>query len=263
VGYETVLTELRDDGILVITLNRPQARNALNSKMWQELSDVFWDADADQAVRAIIMTHVGDVFCAGADLKELKAGTWGPPRGREDWGFAGMTAHYVAKPLIAAVNGKAFGGGAEIMLTADLAVISADGMIGFPEVARALTAAGGGGLLRLGRSIPVKRAMEMLLTGQPVSAQTALEWGLVNRVVEPGQALDAAIELGQAIVKNGPLAVARTKQAVYECMDKPWLASSDGWRMMFEIVRTMDQTEDAKEGQTAFAEKRPPVWAGR
>jgi enoyl-CoA hydratase/carnithine racemase len=174
-----------------------------------------------------------------------------------------MTRHYCSKPIIAAVNGKAVGGGAEMLLACDLVVISNDGFISFPEVRHSLLATGGGGLLRIGRSVPIKRAMELMLTGDPIDAQTAYDWGLVNRVCEPGKAVDVAFELAKAITKNGPLAVAWTKLAIYDCMDKSFLAQTDGWRMMIEMDVRAKKTEDAHEGEAAFTEKRNPVWKGR
>lgn len=253
----------KQDGIFILTLDRPEAKNALSTKLWEELCDAFDMFEHDDESLVCIMTNTGDVFCAGSDLKELKEGKQHPPKWREDWGFGGMTRHYIPKPIIIAVNGKAIGGGAEMLLSSDLAVITSDGLIGFPEVAWALLATGGGGLLKIGRSVPVKRAMELMLTGDPIDPQTALDWGLVNRVADPGCALDVAIDLAKAIMKNGPLAIQWTKTAIYDCMDKPWLGQSDGWRMMLDLDRQSKATRDAKEGETAFAEKRKPQWEGR
>lgn len=260
--YTQLLTEERD-GVFVITLNRPEARNALSTQLWKELCEAFDSFERDDDAQVCIMTHSGNCFCAGSDLKELAAGTQHPPKDREEWGFGGMTRHYISKPIIIAVNGKAIGGGAEMLISSDLAVLSSDGTIGFPEVKRALLATGGGGLLKIGRSIPVKRAMELMLTAETIDAETALDWGLVNRISEPGKALDTAFELAQQIIKNGPLAIRWTKMAIYDCMDKPWLAQTDGWRMMLDLDKQSKKTLDAKEGEAAFAEHRDPQWQAK
>lgn len=249
--------------VLVITLNRPQKKNALNSQMWAELCCAIERLETDDALRAGIITNAGDVFCAGSDLAELKDGTYHAPRGREEWGFGGMTRHWCPKPLIAAVNGLAVGGGAEMVMAADLAVITSDGAIGFPEARHSLLATGGGALLRAGRSIPFKRACELMLTGDRIDAQTALDWGLVNRVAEPGCVLDVAFDLARAVLKNGPIAVEWTKLLLNDSMDKSFISQSDGWRAMLDYDHRIKQTHDAHEGEVAFAEGREPEWRGR
>lgn len=258
---ETLLLEERD-GLFIITLNRPDKKNALNSQMWRELCDAIERFEKDDALRVAILTNTGDVFCAGSDLKELNEGTYHAPEGREEWGFGGMSRHYCPKPIIAAVNGRALGGGAEMVMAADLAVMTVDGAISFPEVKHSLLATGGGALLRAGRSIPFKRAMELMLTGEWLDAQTAFEWGLVNRVAEPGRALDCAIDLARAVLKNGPIAIEWTKLLLHDSMDKSFITQSDGWRAMLEFDKRIKKTHDAHEGEAAFAEGRQPVWRG-
>ena len=252
-----------DDGVYVITLDRPEARNAINSAMWAELCDAFayFDRSADLAVA--VLTNTGKVFCAGADLKEYNAKTLAPPAGRETWGTGGMTRRYWSKPIIIAANGKVVGGGAEMLLASDLAVISDDATISFPEVKNALFPGGGGAPLRIGRSIHLKHAVELLLTGRPIDAQTAVQWGLANRAVPEDKLMDTALDLAQAIMANGPLAVRMTKRAVYDCMDKSFISESDGWRMMEELNEQAKNSEDAHEGTSAFMEKRPTAWKGR
>ncbi len=261
-AYETLLVD-RQDEVLIVTLDRPEARNALNSKMWEELCDVIECFEDDDGLGVLIMTNTGSCFCAGSDLKELAAGTYHAPAGREEWGFAGMTRRYVSKPVIAAVRGLAVGGGAEMVMAADVALITEGGAIGFPEVNRNLLATGGGALLRMGRSIHFKHAMELALTGDPIDAETALSWGLVNHVVPEDELMDRALELARAITKNGPIAVRMTKMALCDCMDKSFLSLSDGWRMMAEFDKAIKKTEDAAEGERAFAEKRAPRWRNR
>lgn len=251
------------EGVYVVTLNRPEARNALNSAMWAELCDAFSYFDETSGLSVAVITNTGDVFCAGADLKEYNAGVLEPPVGRETWGTGGMTRRFWRKPIIIAANGKIVGGGAEMLLASDLAIITEESSVSFPEVKNALFPGGGGAPLRIGRSIHLKHAVELLLTGRPIDADTALAWGLVNRVVPKERLLDEAMKLAHAIMDNGPLAVQMTKLAIYDCMDKSFISESDGWRMMEAMNEQAKGTEDAAEGTTAFKEKRKPVWKGR
>ena len=257
--YETLLVEERKH-IFIVTLNRPEACNALSTQMWEDLKNVTLYYESNPELRVMILTNTGNCFCAGSDLKEVAAGVQHPPVGYEDAGFAFLTGHFCPKPIISAVNGKAVGGGGEILMASDLTVISSDGMISFPEVHVGLLAAGGGGLLKIGRSIPLKFAAEMVLTGDMIDAQTALSWGLVNRVAEPGEVLDTAIALAERILRNSPAAVSRSKFLLYDCMDKSFMNLADGWRMMVESDRAIKQTPEAHEGETAFAETRDPNW---
>ncbi len=167
--FETILTEERD-GVFIITFNRLEARNAINNLMTKELSDALDYWDKNDELRACVLTNNGHVFCAGSDLKELAEDAWEMPEGREKWGFAACTKRYFDKPLIAAVRGKALGGGVEIVAACDLAVASDESIFGLPEPRVGLTAAGGGTLLRLAQQIPMKFAMELLLVAEPISA---------------------------------------------------------------------------------------------
>lgn len=262
-NYELVLTEKRD-GVFILTLNRPEKRNALNTRMWAEIADALERFEADEESRVLIITNNGPCFCAGSDLKEINAGTYHPPAGHEKDGFATITGYYCSKPVIAAVNGMCMGGGAEILLACDLAVISSDCIIGYPEVKRNLLAAGGAALLRQAQAIPVKFALELLLTGENIDAETALRWGMANRIAEPGKVLDEALALAQAIARNAPIAVRETKRLVYQCMNQNWLkAGSLAWDAIMEADLAIKRTEDAEEGTAAFAEKRDPVWKNR
>ena len=251
------------DGVCVITLDRPEARNAINSAMWAELCEAFASFDASPDLAVAVITNTGKVFCAGADLKEYNAKTLNPPVGRETWGTGGMTRRFWKKPIIMAANGKIVGGVAEMLLASDLAVISDDATVSFPEVKNALFPGGGGAPLRIGRSIHLKHAIELLLTGRPIDAQTAVQWGLANRAVPEESLMDAAMDLARAIMDNGPLAVQLTKLAVYDCMDKSFISESDGWRMMEAMNEQAKNSEDATEGTAAFMEKRQPAWKGR
>lgn len=257
--YQTLLVEERER-IFIVTLNRPEVRNALSTQMWEDLKNATLYFEKNPNLRVMILTNTGNCFCAGSDLKETSKGIQHPPVGYEESGFAFLTGHFCPKPIICAVNGKAFGGGAEILLASDLGVISSDGSISLPEIHVGLLAAGGGGLLKLGRSIPLKFAAELVMTGDPIDAQTALTWGLVNRVVEPEQLLDTAIDLAKRIMKNSPAAVSRSKFLLYDCMDKSFMNLSDGWRMMVESDWAIKKSPEGIEGQAAFNEKRNPSW---
>ena len=193
--FETILTEERD-GVFIITFNRLEARNAINNLMTKELSGALDYWDKNDELRACVLTNNGHVFCAGSDLKELAEDAWEMPEGREKWGFAACTKRYFDKPLIAAVRGKT-SGSIEIVAACDLAVASDESIFGLPEPRVGLTAAGGGTLLRLAQQIPMKFAMELLLVAEPISAQKANEWGLVNYVVPDDQVVDKAVELWQ------------------------------------------------------------------
>ena len=252
---ELVLTEVAD-GVGVLTLNRPQARNAVDLATTEALAAALDDLDARDDVAVLVLTGAGGTFCAGMDLKAFARGERPRIEGR---GFAGLTEAPPAKPLIAAVEGWALAGGCELALSADLVVAAREARFGIPEVKRGLFAAGGG-VLRLAKALPYQRAMEMALTGDPLPAEEAHRFGLVNVLTEPGGALAGARELAARIAVNGPLAVRASKQLI---------AGSVGWTdraalaAQQELADTVFSSADALEGARAFAEKRAPVWKGR
>jgi enoyl-CoA hydratase len=251
----TVLTERRDR-VLLMTLNRPDQRNAVNAAVANGIAAALDELDGDAELSIGVITGAGKGFCSGMDLKAFVAGE-SPVA--DDRGFAGITQRASAKPLIAAVEGFAVAGGLEVALSCDLIVASRGARLGIPEVKRSLVAAGGG-LLRLPRMLPRNIAMEMALTGDLIGAERAHELGLVNRLVEPGGALQAALELAEAIAANGPLAVAATKRILVESADWP---EAEFFARQEAIAAPVRDSEDAREGATAFAEKRAPVWKGR
>jgi enoyl-CoA hydratase/carnithine racemase len=250
-----VLTERRGD-VLVVTLNRPDARNAVNGALAQGVADAMDELDGDDALRVGVLTGAGKGFSSGMDLKAFVAGERPYV---EDRGFAGITQRAARKPLIAAIEGFAVAGGFEVALSCDLIVAARGARLGIPEVKRSLVAAAGA-LFRLPRRIPYHLAMELALTGDPIDAERAHELGLVNRLAEPGQALDTALELAAAIVKNGPLALTASKEIVRNALD--W-TEAEAWEKQGAIAGPVMVSEDAREGATAFAEKRDPVWKGR
>jgi enoyl-CoA hydratase len=252
---DAVLTEARD-GVLEITLNRPEARNAVNAAVAEGVAAALDRLDGDGAMRAGILTGAGKAFCSGMDLKAFVAGERPYAEGR---GFAGIAQRASEKPLIAAIEGYAVAGGFEVALACDLIVAARDAKVGIPEVKRGLVAAGGA-LIRLPKRIPYHLAMELALTGDMITAERAHELGIVNRLAEPGGALDAARELAAAIVANGPLATAASKRILSAAVD--W-TEAEAWERQGAIAGPVAASEDAREGATAFAEKRPPVWRGK
>jgi enoyl-CoA hydratase len=250
-----VLTDRRGR-VLVITLNRPDQRNAINAAMAQGIAAALDQLDADPELVIGVLTGAGKGFCAGMDLKAFVAGE-SPHVG--DRGFAGITRRAAAKPLIAAVEGFAVAGGLEVALACDLLVAARGVRLGIPEVKRSLVASGGA-LLRLPRTLPRKVAMELALTGELIEAERAHALGLVNRLTEPGQALQTGLDLAAQIADNGPLALAATKRILTESADWP---EAEFFTRQAEIADPVSASEDAREGATAFAEKRPPMWKGR
>ena len=252
---DAVLTERRER-ILVATINRPDQRNAVNAAVAQGIATALDELDGDDELSLGVITGAGKGFCAGMDLKAFVAGD-SPYAG--DRGFAGITQRASAKPLIAAIEGFAVAGGLEVALACDLIVAARGARLGIPEVKRSLIAAGGG-LLRLPRVLPRTIAMELALTGEPIEAERAHELGLVNRLAEPGQALNTALELAGAIAGNGPLALAASKRILLESVDWP---DAEFFQRQGEIAQPVMRSQDAREGATAFAEKREPEWKGR
>jgi crotonobetainyl-CoA hydratase len=259
---DAVLTE-RDGHVLIVTLNRPEARNAVNAELTLGLGTALEQAEADLEIRAVVLTGAGDqTFCAGADLKAIARGESLNPPGTETWGFAGMVQHPISKPVIAAVNGTALGGGTELVLASDLAVAVDTATFGLPEVRRGLIAAAGG-LVRLPEQLPRKVAMRLILTGEPIDAETALRWGLVNALVPADQLRDAALDLACRIAANAPLAVQASKRVAQGIRDGRIPAETDAWAASNREILTLMGSEDAIEGPMAFAEKREPQWKGR
>lgn len=249
-----VLTERRD-GVLLITLNRPDARNAVNLALAEGVAAALDELDSDRELSVGVLTGAGKGFSSGMDLKAFVTGErpWVGDRG-----FAGIVQRGPEKPLIAAVEGFAVAGGLEIALACDLIVAASGAKLGIPEVKRSLVAAGGA-LLRLPQRLPLNVAMELALTGDPISAERGYELGLVNRVCEPGGSVDAALELAAQITANAPLALRASKAIIQRQFD--W-SYEQFWAEQGELSGPVFASSDAQEGATAFAEKRAPVWRG-
>ena len=250
-----VITERRGN-VLVITLNRPEVRNAVNAALAEGVGSALDELDSDDELRLGILTGTGGFFCAGMDLGAFVKGESPYYEGR---GFAGIAERASEKPLIAAIEGFAVAGGLEIALSCDLIVAAKGAKMGIPEAKRSLVAAAGA-LLRLPKRMPYHAVMELALSGDPWPAERFHELGVVNRLVEPGAALDEALAMGEALSANGPLALMASKKVLQEQFD--WSAE-DMWQKQADIVGPVMTSEDAKEGATAFKEKRDPVWKGR
>ena len=253
----------RRGNVLIITINRPEARNAVNSAVSTAVGDALAAAQRDPDVRAVVITGAGDKsFCAGADLKAIsrRENLYHPEHG--EWGFAGYVRHFIDKPTIAAVNGTALGGGTELALASDLVVAKESATFGLPEVKRGLIAAAGG-VFRIIDQLPRKVGLELLFTGEPISAAEAAKWGLINQVVPDGTELDAALALAQRMTVNAPLAVQASKRVAYGADDGVITDEAAGWDRTTREFPTLLKSEDAKEGPLAFAEKRQPVWKAR
>jgi len=251
---EAVLTEV-DGGIAVITINRPEARNAVNGEVARGIAAAVDEFDGAGDVRVLIITGAGGTFSAGMDLKGFLAGDAPVAAGR---GFGGIAERPPVKPVIAAVEGYALAGGFELALSCDLIVASDTAKFGLPEVRRGLVA-GAGGLLRLPRRVPYHLAMEIALTGERFTAARLHQAGLVSRLTGAGQALAEARELAAQVARGAPLALAATKRVIVESAD--W-DSGEAFARQGEVIRPVFTSADAMEGAAAFAEKRAPVWRG-
>jgi enoyl-CoA hydratase len=245
-----------DDGVQVVTINRPQARNAIDRETAEGIAAALDQLDAADELRVGVITGAGGGFSAGMDLKAFARGERPYVEGR---GSGGIVERPSTKPLIAAVEGFAVALGFEIVLSCDLVVAARDARFGLPEVTRSLVAVAGG-LIRLPRRIPYHQAMELALTGEPIDAGRAGELGLVNRLTDPGQALAEARELAARLIANGPLALQASKAIVSQAQD--WTLE-EAWQRQGEIAGPVFTSEDAREGAVAFAEKRDPVWRGQ
>jgi enoyl-CoA hydratase len=250
-----VLTE-RLGNVLLITLNRPEVRNAVNAALAAGVAGALDELDDDPSLSVGVLTGTGGFFCAGMDLGAFVKGEvpWFGDRG-----FAGIAQRASRKPLIAAIEGFAVAGGMEIALACDLIVAARGAKMGIPEVTRSLVAAGGA-LLRLPRRMPYHVVMELALTGDPLPAERFHDLGLVNRITEPGDAVDGALELAGRLAKNGPLALIASKQILQQQFD--W-STQEMWERQGAITGPVFASEDAKEGASAFKEKRDPRWQGR
>ena len=257
-----VLTE-RLGHSLLITLNRPEAMNAVNAAVTVGIADALEQAKDDDEVWTVVLTGVGRAFCAGADLKAVARGESVSVPGYERFGWGGYVNHFIPKPTIAAVNGFARGGGTEIALASDLVVAQQSATFGLPEVSRGVMAVGGGAF-RLPRQIPWKVGLELLYTGEALSAQRAYELGLANRVVPDGSSVvEAALELAERINENAPLSVQASKRVAYGVEAGALVEDERWWATTTRETADMMASQDAKEGPLAFAQKRPPVWTGR
>ena len=252
---EEVLRERRGH-VEVLTINRPEARNAINRATAIALGDALDDCETNDDVWVVVLTAAGDkAFSAGMDLKAFATGEFPIT----DKGFAGITQREFPKPLIAAANGSALAGGFEIMISCDMVIAADHAKFGIPEAARGLVA-GGGGLIRLPKLVPMAVAYEMALTAEPIDAQRAYELGLVNHVVAGDRVLDTAIALAERIAKNAPLAVRTSKEVMKKSRE---LDEAQSWTINNDAFSMIGQSADALEGAIAFAEKREPNWQGK
>ncbi|WP_113704483.1 crotonase/enoyl-CoA hydratase family protein [Nonomuraea lactucae] len=242
-------------GVAVLTINRPKARNAINGAVARGIAEALDTLEARPDVSAYVLTGAGGTFSAGMDLKGFLTGDLPVVEGR---GFGGLTEAPPTKPMVAAVEGYALAGGFELALACDVVVASSEAVFGLPEPRRGLVA-GAGGIMRLPRRVPYHVAMEIALTGDHYPASRLYELGLVNRITEPGAALEGALELARKIAANAPLALAATKKVVIESQDWPL---EEMFRRQGEIINPVFVSKDAMEGAAAFAEKRAPRWQG-
>jgi enoyl-CoA hydratase len=252
---DEILRERRGH-VELLTINRPEARNAINRATAQALSDALDECETDDDVWVVVLTGAGDkAFSAGMDLKAFAAGEFPIT----EKGFGGLTKRNFPKPLIAAANGSALAGGFEMVLSCDMVVAASHALFGIPEATRGLVA-GAGGLIRLPKRVPLAVAYEMALTGEPIDAERAYALGLVNRVVHGDELLDVAFALAERIAKNAPLAVRASKDVMRRSRE---LSEDEGWLVNDETFAMIGRSADAMEGAVAFAEKREPNWKGK
>ena len=246
----------------ILTINRPEARNAVNAAVSIGVGGALHEAQHDPDVRAVVITGAGQSFCAGADLKAIsrRENIYHPEHA--EWGFAGYVQHVIDKPTIAAVNGIALGGGTELALASDLVIAEERTKFGLPEVKRGLIAAAGG-VFRIVDHLPRKVAMEMIFTGEPMGAADALKWGLINQVVPDGSVVDAVLALAERITVNAPLAVWASKRVAAGIDGGVVTGDEAGWNRTMREMGAVLRSADAKEGPRAFAEKREPVWQAK
>lgn len=253
-----VVSELRDDGILIMRINRPEKRNALNGVTSAKMEEIINIAEKDQDVRVIIVTGSGQKsFCAGEDLSELSS--TGECQTVTQHGFGGLTNRLSPKPIICAVNGTAVGGGMEIAISCDIVVAVKNARFGLPEVKVGLIASTGG-LVRMARELPRKVAMQMCLTGNLIFAEEAKQIGIVNYVVEPDELMPKAIEIAQQIAANAPISLKITKDIMHVA---PSMSLDDAMRYCDIAYKYIEKTEDGIEGPLAFMQKRDPNWKGK
>ena len=249
------LTTREEDGVLVITMNRPEARNAMNKAVAEGIGAALDRLDAEPALRVAVLTGAGGTFCSGMDLKGFLRGESPVVEGR---GFGGLVLKPPMKPLIAAVDGYALAGGLELMIACDLVVANTAAKFGIPEAKRGL-AAGAGGLMRLPDQIPYRVALELALTGNFIDAERAMALGLINRITD-GPAIEGAMALAREITDNGPAAVRVSKQVMSESRGWPL---DERWERQGRLLPEVFKSPDAREGAAAFAEKRKPNWTGQ
>ena len=251
----SVLERERRDRVEILRLNRPDSRNAMNPELSKAIEDALDEVERDPEVWAVVLTGTGPVFCAGADLKVIASGG-GIAIETERGGFGGFVTRDYPKPVIAAVNGHALAGGFELVLACDLVVAAADATFGLPEVKRGLLAAAGGPI-RLAQRVPLATALEIVMTGDPLTADRALALGLVNRVVPTARVVDEAVALAARIGENSPAAVRGARRLVRGSVD---LTEPEAWVLSRTVMGEVFSSGDSLEGASAFVEKRAPVW---
>jgi len=256
----TVLVE-RVDTTLLITFNRPDKLNAIDQRMSILIGAAIETLESDPTLRVGVLTGAGRGFCSGADFAARQRGERALVPGREEWGFAGLARHWTSKPLVAAVNGVAFGGGFEIVLGCDLVVAARGARFALPEVRRGLIATGGG-LVNLPELVGRARAMQLALTGDPIDAETALHWGLADVVVDDAETLPMALRLAARVAEAAPLAVGATKRVLRRHPADAPAALEASWELC-EREGRVRESADAAEGTAAFLERRDPHWRGR